>query len=42
MKEREPYYAKADYTINTSELSPDDTVKAILDIIAKEEKHAGN
>lgn len=42
MKEREPYYAKADYTINTSELSPDDTVKAILDIIVKEEKHAGN
>lgn len=35
LKERKPYYSEADYTVDTSAHTPDDTVAAILEILKK-------
>jgi shikimate kinase len=35
LDKREQYYSRADYTIDTSELSPDEVVERIIDILEK-------
>lgn len=36
LDQREQYYNRADYTIDTSELSPDEVVERIIDILEKD------
>ena len=35
MKRREPYYSKADYTIDTSDLTPEEVAEKIIEIVGE-------
>jgi shikimate kinase len=36
---RQQYYGRADYTIDTSELAPEEVVEKIIEIVEKKDKH---